>query len=141
MFSSTLSNIEINILGHKHYQNRSVKEKMFYSFFWCHDDSERDVAFDLMRYNDDSHFSDKWLYLAHRYASLPNNNCPLACEIRQLVRNKFQSDIQITKSVTTRTRYGDFFMLLDLDTSVVAREMETIINEQFQHMQHVYENL
>jgi hypothetical protein len=109
-----------------------VKGRMFFSFFCCHEEKERAVAFDLIHYAADAHLSDKWMYLMNKYAELPNNDCALAREIRNHVQNKFPvSNIQTSTKVLHRYRYGDFYEKIDLEPAMVARQMQQIILQHF----------
>jgi hypothetical protein len=102
-----LTNMYINTLGRKHHKKRSVKERLCFSLWCWPDERERNIALELCRYGTVSRPHNKWIYLADTYARLPDNNCSLAKDIRQLFQNTFDmGEIPVFQIQAHHYRYG-----------------------------------
>jgi hypothetical protein len=116
-----LTNLYVNALGRKHHKRRSVKERICFSLWCCPDERERNIALELCRYATVSRPHDKWIYLADTYARLPDNNCGLAKDIRQLFQNTFDmGEIPVFHMQAHHYRYGCVYEKIHYDPAKVS---------------------
>jgi len=111
-----------------------VKDRICLSFWSNHKDRERSIALELGHYQAVSHPQDKWIYLADAYARLPDNNCSLAREIRQLIQDEFKAGkIPVSCMKVHHYRYGDVYERIEYEPARVSMMMKKVMGKHYDH--------